>query len=251
MRKTMFASLLVLVPLLMLLPALAAQPEVEPEPARVFVSTARDSEWHSYRRAYNAARFFEPYLRTRPLIQAHMQIRPLRPDAPMEGLRVQLLGETTKLEIAVDELGRAVLPMLKTAYDEDAVLRLNRQKGHYAFSGRYSIREKEDGIYPAAELRAACAQLIDAQRVSGYRFRLLGKQCAGVKFVYRLSDSEPRVVHRDASGAERLLPVSEGQPFENKTMGLYTVATYRFADWPGDGTMRAETQPLAIGTLYE
>lgn len=248
----MFASLaLALAPLL--LPALAAAPqqEPEPEPARVFVSAARDAEWHSYRRAYNAARFFEPYLRTRPLIQAHMQIRPLRPDVPMEGLRVQLVGETTKREIAVDELGRAVLPMLKTAYDEDAVLRLNRQKGHYAFSGRYSIREKEDGIYSAAELRAACAQLIDAQRVSGYRFRLLGKQCAGVKFVYRRSENAPRVLHRDANGAERLLPVSEGQPFEDNTMGPYKLATYRFADWPADGSVRAEARPIAIGTLYE
>lgn len=246
----MFASLaLALAPLL--LPAQAAAPQQEPEPARVFVSAARDAEWHSYRRAYNAARFFEPYLRTRPLIQAHMQIRPLRPDVPMEGLHVQLVGETTKREIGVDELGRAVLPMIKTAYDEDAVLRLNRQKGHYAFSGRYSIREKADGIYPAAELRAACAQLIDAQRVSGYRFRLLGKQCAGVKFVYRRSENAPRVLHRDANGAERLLPLSEGQPFEDNTMGPYKLATYRFADWPADGTVRAETEPLAIGTLYE
>lgn len=248
----MFASL-ALVFVLAFVPALApaAPPEAEPEPAKVFVSAARDAEWHSYRRAYNAARFFEPYTRTRPLIQAHMQVRPLRPDVPMEGLRVQLVGETTNIEIAVDDIGRAVLPMLKTAYDEDAVLRLNRQKGHYAFSGRYSIREKADGTYPAADLRAACAQLLDAQRVSGYRFRLLGKRCAGVKFVYRLSDSAPRVVHRDAGGAERLLPVSEGQPFENNTMGLYKVATYRFADWPADGTVLAETQPIAIGTLYE
>lgn len=248
MKKMMYACLqLAFLPVLA--PALAATPEQEP--AKVFVSAARDSEWHSYRRAYNAARFFAPYTRSRPLIQAHMQIRPLRPDVPMEGLRVQLVGETTNLEIAVDAIGRAVLPMLKTAYDEDAVLRLNRQKGHYAFSGRYSIREKADGIYRAADLRAACAQLLDAQRVSGYRLRLLGKQCAGVKFVYRLSDSAPRVLHRDAAGAERQLPVNEGQPFEDNTMGPYKLATYRFADWPADGTVIAEAKPIAIGTLYE
>jgi len=162
-----------------------------------------------------------------------------------------MVGETTNVEIAVDEIGRAVLPMLKTAFDEDAVLRLNRQKGHYAFSGRYSIREKADGIYPSAELRAACAQLIDAQRVSGYRFRLLGKHCAGVKFVYRLSGGPPRVLHRDAAGTERLLPMSEGQPFENNTMGRYKVALYRFADWPADGVVFTETKPVALGTLYE
>lgn len=254
MRKKMLASLALavaqrLLPLLVPVPALAAAPE--PEPPKVFVNTVRDPEWHSYRRAYKAASFFEPYLRTRPLIQAHMQIRPLRPDVPLEGLRVQIVGETTNVEIAVDEIGRAVLPMLKSAYDEDAVLRLNRQKGHYAFSGRYSIREQADGIYRSADLRAACAQLIDAQRVSGYRFRLLGKHCAGIKFVYRRSDNPPRVLHRDASGAERLLPVSEGQPFEDRTMGVYKVATYRFADWPADGTVLAEAKPIALGTLYE
>ena len=262
MRKKIVASVALavaplLVPLLapplalLPVPALASEAAPDPEPPRVLVNTARDPEWHSYRRAYKAARFFEPYLRTRPLIQAHMQIRPLRPDVPLDGLRVRIVGETTNVEIAVDEIGRAVLPMLKSAYDEDAVLRLNRQKGHYAFSGRYSIREQADGVYRSADLRAACAQLIDAQRESGYRFRLLGKHCAGIKFVYRLSGNPPRVLHRDAGGAQRLLPVSEGQPFEDRTMGLYKVATYRFADWPADGTVLAEARPIALGTLYE
>jgi hypothetical protein len=228
--------------------ALTAQ---EAEPARVFVSTPRDSEWHSYRRAYKAARFFEPYLATRPLIQAHMQIRPLRPDLSMEGLHIELTGASTRLEIPVDPLGRAVLPMLKQAYDEDAVLRLNRQKGHYSFSGRYSIRERADGVYAGADLRAACGQLLDAQRASGYRWRLLGKECAGVKFVYRSSDPVPHLVHRDAAGVEHPLPVSAAQPFENNTMGLFQVALYRFADWPQQGTVLVQTPPLAIGTLYE
>lgn len=229
----------------------AAAPEPEPEPARVFVNAARDSEWHSYRHAYKAARFFEAYTRTRPLIQAHMQIRPLRPDLPLEGLRIELAGDTTRIEIAVDDIGRAVLPMLKTAYDEDAVLRLNRQKGHYSFSGRYSIVERADGIYAGTDLRAACDQLLSAQRESGYRFRLLGKRCAGVKFVYKLADGAPRVLHRDAAGTERVLPLQEGQPFENRTMGLYRLAVYRFADWPAGGTVVTQARPLAIGTVYE
>lgn len=250
----MFAS----APLALLLalgPALAsgleAGAKAEPEPAKVFVSAARDSEWHSYRHAYKAARFFETYTRTRPLIQAHMQIRPLRPDLPLTGLRIHLTGKTTNVEIPVDDIGRATVPMLKTAYDEDAVLRLNRQKGHYMFNGRYSIRERPDGVYPGADLRAACDQLIGAQRESGYRFRLLGKKCAGVKFVYGLAGDAPQVVHRDATGAERVLPVVETHPFENSTMGLYKVALYRFADWPVAGTVHAPSGLLAIGTLYE
>lgn len=246
MRKTILMLLLVSAPALP-----AAQAPQEAEPTRVYVNAARDSEWHSYRHAYKAARFFEPYTRSRPLIQAHMQIRPLRPELSLEGLHIQLVGETTNVAIPVDAIGRAVLPMLKSAYDEDAVLRLNRQKGHYAFNGRYSIREKADGIYPGAELRAACDQLLGAQRESGYRFRLLGKTCAGIKFVYRRAEAAPQVIHRDAAGVERALPVREMQPFENNTMGLYQVAVYRFADWPANGTVSAQSRPLALGTLYD
>lgn len=246
MKNVMYAGVLLA---LVLVPA--ALPAQEAEPAKVYVSTPRDSEWHSYRRAYKAARFFEPYLGTRPLIQAHMQIRPLRPDLSMDGLHLELTGASTKIGIPVDPLGRAVLPMLRQAYDEDAVLRLNRQKGHYTFSGRYSIRERADGVYTSAHLRAACEQLLDAQRASGYRWRLLGRKCAGVKFVYRLADPAPRIVYRDTAGAERPLPVAAGQPFENETMGLYQVALYRFADWPREGTVLAQTPPLALGTLYD
>lgn len=217
----------------------------------VTVTAERDAEWHSYRRAYSAAAFFEPYLRARPLIQAHMQIRPNDPDTPMEGLQVHLSGETTSIHLSVDALGRVTVPLLKQAYDEDAVLRLNRRKGSYHFQGRYSVREREDGLYSAANLRAACEQLLDAQRESGYRLRLIGKKCAGVKFVYARTGSAPSVVFRDASLSERGLPVSEGQPFENTTMGVYKIALYRFADWPAGGTIETGQRPIAIGTLYE
>lgn len=217
----------------------------------VTVTAERDAEWHSYRRAYGAAAYFEPYIRARPLIQAHMQIRPNVPDTPMEGLRVHLSGETTSIHLAVDALGRVTIPLLKQAYDEDAVLRLNRRKGSYHFQGRFSIRERDDGLYSAASLRAACEQLLDAQRETGYRLRLVGKKCAGVKFVYARTDSAPSVVFRDASLSERGLPVSEGQPFENATMGVYKVALYRFTDWPAGGMIETRQRPIAIGTLYE
>ena len=57
-----------------------------------------------------------------------MQIMPLREGLPLAGLRIELTGETVAQELAVDAIGRAVLPMLKQAFEEDAVLRLNRQK---------------------------------------------------------------------------------------------------------------------------
>lgn len=233
-----------------LVPAvLAAEPVAEVQ--TVTVTAERDAEWHSYRRAYSANAFFQPYLTSRPLIQAHMQIRPNTPDLPMEGLSVHLTGDTTSIHLKADAIGRVTIPMLKTAYDEDAVLRLNRRKGSYHFQGRYSIREKADGIYTAAELRAACDQLLSAQRESGYRLRLIGKKCAGVKFVYARSGPAPSVLVRDASLPERALPVMEDRAFENATMGTYQVALYRFSQWPASGTVEAKQRPIAIGTLYE
>ncbi|MBA5690432.1 hypothetical protein [Rugamonas apoptosis] len=220
-------------------------------PPQVLVPAARDAEWHSYRHAYQAARFFAPFLATRPLIQAHMQIRPNTPDEPMDGLQVQLAGESVNQTIAVDALGRATLPMLKQAYDEDAVLRLNRRKGHYHFSGRFSIRERDDGIYSAADLRAACEQLLSAQRASGYRLRLIGKRCAGVTFVYAPDDTTAQVRHRDASGKETPLAIAPGAAFEGPPMGSYRVAQYRYANWPEQGQLLISGHLLAVGTIYE
>ena len=233
-----------------LLPAALAAETVAEVP-RVTVTAERDAEWHSYRRAYSAYAFFQPYLRTRPLIQAHMQIRPNTPDLPMEGLRVHLTGDTTSIHLEADAIGRISIPMLKQAYDEDAVLRLNRRKGNYHFQGRYSIRERADGVYSAADLRAACNQLLSAQRESGYRLRLIGKKCAGVKFVYARNGPAPSVLVRDSPLPGRALPVVEDRAFENATMGIYQVALYRFNQWPASGTVEAAQRPIAIGTLYE
>jgi hypothetical protein len=224
----------------------------EPEPIqRVEINANRDSEWISYRRAYKAAAYFAPFVKARPLIQAHLQLRPLKPGAPLDGLRLHLAGAHVQQDIAVDGIGRALLPMEKLAYEDDAVLTLNRQKGNYYFSGRYSIRERDDGHYPAAELRDACEQLIGAQRASGYRLRLWGKKCAGIKLVYAMDAAPPEVTLRQADGATTTLKAEPAPPFEDGSMGNYQVVIVRFAGLPAQGEVIAATKPLAIGTLYE
>lgn len=230
------------------LPCAAGEASADP---RVYVSAERDAEWHSYRHAYKAAAFFSGFTRTRPLIQAHMQIRLLDKDASLDGLTIRLAGERTDMLLPVDALGRAVLPLLKEPYQDDAVLRLNRRRGSYYFSGRYSVRERDDGVYQASQLRAACDQLLDAQRASGYRIRLVGKRCAGVRFVYALSDSASPVTVQLPGAAPALLPLAEGAPFEGHSLVNYKVAIYRFADWPAQGQVLAARRPLAIGTVYE
>lgn len=231
-------------------PLLAHADDPVPMP-RVEVTAVRDSEWAGYRHAYKSAAWFATFTRSRPLIQAQMQIRPLAPHASLDGLKLQLSGETTSVAIDVDAIGRATIPMSKAAYDEDAVLRLNRQKGQYYFSGRYSIRERADGVYPLAELRAACEQLIDAQRASGYRLRLIGKHCAGIKFSYPASDAAAAVDVRGEDGTVRPVGVSDGHPFEDNSMGIYKIAVVRFADLPQQGSVVTRARPLAIGTVYE
>ena len=231
--------------------AAAAPSAPEADAQRVEVPGALDAEWGPYRRAYGASAFFERFTRTRPLIQAQMQVRPSAADASLAGLRLSITGATTKLEIPVDAMGLADVPQLKQAYDEDAVIRLNRPKGLYWFAGRYTIRQHADGVYDAALLREACEQLIDAQRASGYRGRLFFKKCVGVKFVYPRGDAAPAVDFKSADGQLKpVLPV-EAHPFEDDSMGLYSVVVYRFADWPRAGQLVTHRPPMAIGTLYE
>lgn len=218
---------------------------------QVTVTAQRDSEWVSYRHAYKSAAGIEQHLRTRPLIQAHMQIRPLQPGTSLAGLQLQLASESMSMTLPVDEIGRAQLPMLKKAYDEDAVLRLNRQKGLYRFSGRYSIRERADGVYPAALLREACEQMLSAQRASGSRLRLLGKKCVGVKFIYAPSDSAAEVQWRSADGKTEAIAMADAEPFESGALGMYRVAVFTFSARPASGEVITPKRPLAIGTVYE
>ena len=233
-------------------PSQAAAPAPEAAASQeVQVQGALDPEWGSYRRAYGAAAFFERFTRTRPLIQAQMQVRPVAPDAPLSGLRLSISGAKTRLEIPVDAMGLADVPQLKEAYDEDAVIRLNRPKGLYYFAGRYTIKPRADGVYEAATLREACEQLIDAQRASGYRARLFFKKCVGVKFVYPRGDAAAAVDFHGADGSTRALLPADLTPFEDGTMGLYSVVVYRFADLPAKGQLIPRTPPMAIGTLYE
>ena len=228
--------------------ASASQPAASQE---VQVQGALDAEWSSYRRAYGASAFFERFTRTRPLIQAQMQVRPVAPDASLSGLHLSIVGVKTRLEIAVDTMGLADVPQLKEAYDEDAVIRLDRPKGLYWFAGRYTIRQRADGVYDAATLREACDQLIDAQRASGYRGRLFFKKCVGIKFVYPRGDATAAVDFKGADGSMKTLQPTELHPFEDDSMGLYSVVVYRFADLPAKGQLMPRTPPMAIGTLYE
>ncbi len=217
----------------------------------VEIAGKMDPEWASYRYAYEASVFTHKFLRKRPLIQTQMQLRPLDPATPVTGLKVTLAGAKTNLVLEADDMGLVDVPQLKQAYDEDAVLRLNRPKGLYKFSGRFSIKERDDGVYGIADLQDACEQLMGAQRESGYRLRLWGKKCVGVKFAYPVAASG---VSADVHASDdHVTPVAavDGHPFEDDSMGTYKIVVVRFADWPKSGRVVTHDKPLSIGTLYE
>jgi hypothetical protein len=232
-------------------PAAFAAGQAGQPPTSVEIVARRDAAWVSYRQVYKAARRFAEITDSRPLIQSHMQIVPRREGLSLEGMQLRLAGETVALDIPVDQIGRADIPLLKKAFDEDAVLRLNRQQDNFRFTGLFSIQEKADGVYRAAELRAACAQMISGQREMGSRFRLMGKKCAGVRFIYPPAAVGAALTLRDAAGQPAAIAAADGAPFDGVPTGMYKVVTYRFDAWPAQGEVVASERPLFIGTLYE
>ncbi len=224
----------------------------EPASSVIVVTASRDAEWAGYRHAYRAAARFARMTASRPLTQAHMQIQPLREGLPMAGLRLQLVGETTNMELTADLAGRVTVPLLKAPFDEDAVLRLNRHKGNYRFSGLFSIRERADQRYDATMLREACQQMLGLQREAGSKFNLMGKQCAGVKFLYALGDATASLAFKTGEGPARPVAAVEQRGFDlPPIVTRYKVLAYRFADWPAQGVLHTASTPLAIVAIYQ
>lgn len=201
----------------------------------------QDGGWVSYRDAYRAMVTFAKYGKAKTLLQNHYQVAP-KDGQPVDGLRLTLSGRTTQLDLPLDPTGRITLPLLKAAYDENAVLVLNRKVGGFSFQPRLSIVARVDGIYEGQELRTACDQALQYLRTTdaGYHSR----QCTGVRFAFpKRSDAAVRV--RDAE-REVALPPEEGAVFDGDTNTDFRLIVYRFADWPERGQIISQNAPLAI-----
>lgn len=209
---------------------------------------AAGTEWLSYRDAYRAMIVFEKYGRPKNYLQNQIQLVPARkgvlPDTIQ--LSLQLKGSTVRLPL--DTIGRAVFPVLKAAFDENAPLLIDGGAGPVSFRARISIVPRTDGVYDSAELRAACAQALDYQRYTGAGAR--GSACVGVRFVYPAEGAAPQLRVR-GSGPPALLPVALGAAFPGDEHGAYRVVNYRFADHAGAAQLLAATAPLAIAPLIE
>lgn len=207
---------------------------------------AHASEWASYRDAYRSLVVFEKYGGAKNLLQNHLQLVPGEKAALAEGLQLVLAGKTVQTSLALDALGRGVLPLVKAAYDENAVLAPNRKIGPFTLRTRVTIAPQADNIYETDELRAACAQALSYARHIDATAR--GRQCVGVRMVFPKKGVEASVKLRRPEG-ETALPVSPGAAFNGDLDADFPLVSYRF------GAERAQvitySAPLAIVPLFE
>lgn len=207
-----------------------------------------DGEWLSYRDAYRAMVVFEKYGKPKHFLQNHFQISPRDGSAVPDGLRLTLNARGAALNLPLDATGRAVFPLLKTAYDDNAVLVLNRKLSGYAFQPRISIVARADGVYDAADLRAACEQAQAYQRASEAAFR--GGRCVGVRFAFARK-SEAQVRLRRGAHDSAPLPAADGAAFDDGSGAGVAIVHYRFDGAPAQGQVISQNLPLAIAPLYE
>ena len=215
--------------------------------AVVSCAVQAQEEWVSYRDAYKQMVVFAKYGKPKNFLQIHYEVSPRDPMATLEGLHLTLTGKNTQLNLPLDATGRAVFPLLKAAYDDNAVLALNRRMASYRFAPRVTILTRNDGIYESTDLRAACEQALAYQRYIDSSYG--SKKCGGVRFVF--GNRADALVQAKYGPREAPLPVVDGPAFDGETLGTYRTATYRFVDWSAQGQVVSQNTPLAIAPLFE
>lgn len=208
---------------------------------------APEAGWVSYRDAYRAMVTFAKYGKAKHFLQYHYQVTPKDGNRPLDGLRLTLSGKTTQLNLPLDATGRTSFPLLKAAYDENAMLVLNRDVDQYTFRPRLSIVARVDGVYEGADLRAACDQALQYLRDTDANYA--GRHCAGVRFAF-LPTSDAAVRIRDPL-KETTLPAGAGPAFDGDANTGFRVVAYRFADWPDKVQITAQSAPAAIAAMIE
>jgi hypothetical protein len=209
-------------------------------------SAVPEGEWVSYRDAYGAMVKFDKYGKAKHLIQNQFQVMAKDPRVAPDGLQLNLQGKTISVNLPLDATGRTVFPWSKVAYDENAALVLNRKGGQYLFRPRVSIVVRPDGVYDAADLRAACEQALAFQKLVDAALR--GSHCVGVRFVFAKGGSEPGVKLR--KGGAQALAAADGPAFQGDPYQGFRVVNYRFE--AGDKAQVATPNvPLAINPVYE
>ncbi|MGZ5198951.1 MAG: hypothetical protein ACXWC4_04200 [Telluria sp.] len=206
---------------------------------------ALEGEWVSYRDAYRAMVAFEKYGGAKNLILNELQVLP-KEHGSGDALQLTVSGKNTHLALPLDATGRTVFPLLKSAYDDNAVLALNQKDAQFALRPRVTISVRTNGIYDSVELRAACEQALGFARYVDASAR--SRQCVGVRFVFDKKAGTALVGLRTADGTTSALPVADSQAFDAGNP-LPTV-TFRFSG-VDHAQLLTTTAPLAIAPLFE
>lgn len=215
--------------------------------AGIAVAQSHAGEWVSYRDAYRAMVVFDKYGGPKNLLHNYLQVLPRTRGMLEDGVSLLIKGKTLQTSLALDALGRTTLPLLKAAYDENAVLAPNRALGGFTVRPRIALALRADGSYEAAELRAACEQALGFARHGDASARSLG--CVGVRLVFSKKSAEPGARVR-AGSAETVLPVTRAAAFAGDIDEDFPVVTYRFG--PSDAAQVVTyNAPLAIVPLFE
>jgi hypothetical protein len=231
--------------LLAALPAFAAAPA-----PTISEAAAQDGDWVSYRDAYRQMIRFDKYGKPKHLIQHHYQVAPKDRSVSLEGVRLTLVGPSTRLNLALDAVGRANFPLLKSAYDDNARLVLNRKAESYAMQPRISIIPRADGIYETADLQAACEQALNYFRYIG-RSSMQDRKCVGVRFSYAHNTMDSPVRFRNTDQAQKEIAMADGSAFPEDAAPLLRTATYRFSEWPEKGQVMTQSAPIAIAPVFD
>jgi hypothetical protein len=216
--------------------------------AAVPAQAQHEEQWLSYRDAYRAMLPFEKYGQPKNFLQIHYRIVPKTPAATLDGLRLELRGKSTQINLPLDETGRAVFPLLKSAYDDNAVLVLNRNLAQYEWRPQVSIVVRSDGGYDSADLRAACAQALGFERYLNLP-GAGGRKCAGVRFVFGKKGGAAEVRLREG-GVERTLAGASGAAFPGDGGG-YPQVLVRFGGAADKWQVISPEPPLAVVPVFE
>lgn len=209
---------------------------------------AQDGEWVSYRDAYRKMVVFEKYGKPKHLIQNHLQVIPRSRGVLREGLRLELEGKSTQLNLSLDATGRTVFPLVKAAYDDNAALVLDHNVGQFVVRPRVTLAVRADGIYEAAELRAACEQALNFARYVDASAR--GLVCAGVRFGFPRKGAVPAVRMRNGDAATVLAAV-DGPIFADDPDDGFRTVLVRFGDLPARAQVMTRQAPQAIVPVFE
>ena len=215
--------------------------------ARSAAAFANEGEWVSYRDAYRTMVMFEKYGKPKNFLQNHLQVMAREKGVTIEGMQLTLSTKTMQVSMPLDATGRAVFPLLKSAYDENAELVINRKAGPYVFRSRVSIVVRADGVYEMADLRAACEQALNYQRYVDASAR--ARRCAGVRFAFAHKGADV-VLKVRGGGIEAVLPMSDGAAFPDDPNEAFRVTTVHFGD-ADKGQVVTQNAPLSIAAILE